>query len=818
MSSHERGGAADALGAKFTLIAQYVLVGVFGLLPVFFIPTAAAPFIYSKIFLVVIAVFAALFLSGFALLRSGNVRLWFSWLPVTLWMMTFIALVSALLSGDIRDALVGEAFEVHTVAFLALMALAASAWTYLVDNRAAIMHLFIVLALSTFVLSFFHVLRLVFGQGFLSFGVFDGSALLSPLGSWNDLGIFFGLVIILSLVALEQLRLTTVGKTLFGLVVAVALIMLAVINFFAVWVILGLISLAVLIYGLTKDRFAAAHTEMRPAVSGVSIGISLAVLVASIVFVLGGATIGGAVSRMTGITYTEVRPSFTATVDITRNVYASEALFGIGPNRFTDAWRLHKDASINDSIFWATDFPSGFGYVPTFFVTTGILGGIMWLVFFGMYLFTGLRMLLRTTMTDRTWYFIGTASFVGGFYIWCMTVVYVPGAVLLLTAALCTGLVAASSHVLMPQRVRELATRGNRRMAFVFVVGFLVLILGSVFTLYTVGRHYVGVYTFNQGLVAMVSGGSLEQVEQKAVAAFEFSRDDLFARRLAEYQVARMEALMGVPEPTEEQRQQFSNAFSTGINAAQVAVNADKTDPRNWNVLANMYAALVPAKVEGSYDRAREALDKAREFDPHNPLRVLSLGQLAFAADRKDEARPFTEESLAMKRNYSDAIFFLAQLDVDAGNIAGAIDAARAITILEPQNPLRFFQLGLLQFSDRRYADAAANLEQALALDAQYANARYYLALTYSELNRAGDARAELNTLLETNSDNALVTELLGKLDRGERLVNTVDTAAQAVPEEPQVSEENGSVTTDEDTDTPLVTPVNTPSEGAPVE
>ncbi len=399
-----------------------------------------------------------------------------------------------------------------------------------------------------------------------------------------------------------------------------------------------------------------------------------------------------------------------------------------------------------------------------------------------------------------------------------MTVVYVPGVVLLLTAALCTGLVAASSSVLIPQRVREIATRGNRRMAFVLVIGFLGLVLGSIFVLYTVGRHYVGVYTFNQGLVAMVSGNSLDRVEQKAVAAFEFSRDDLFARRLAEYQVARMEALMGVSEPTEEQRQQFTNAFSTGVNAAQVAVNADGTDPRNWNVLANVYAALVPAKIEGSYDRAREALDKAREFDPHNPLRVLSLGQLAFAADRKDEARPFVDEALAMKRNYSDAIFFLAQLDLDEGNIGSAIEAARAITILEPENPLRFFQLGLLQFSDRRYADAATNLEKAIALNRQYANARYYLALTYSEQNRAGDARTELNTLLETNPGNELVIELLARLDRGERLVSNADAPSQAVPEEPQVSEENGSVTTDQNTDTPLVTPVNTPTEGESAE
>lgn len=805
--------ASDPLAIRLTSIAQYILVVVFGLLPIFFIPSIVAPFGYSKVLFVIVGVFLAIILYSFALLRTGLVRIQFSWAPVLLWIIALVALVSAFLSGDLRDALIGETFEVHAALFVALLALTASAWMMLGTSRAAIMRLFMLLAGSTIVLSLFHIVRLIFGPGILSFGLFGGDAALSPFGGWNDLAIFFGLAIMLALVALEQLRLTRLGQALFGLVVLAALVMLAVINFFAVWIVLGLVSLAVLVYGLTKDRFSRRMAlGAPPAISVVSICISLAVLIVSVVFVLGGAAVGNSMTRITGISYLEVRPSFGATAEIAKHAYESDALFGAGPNRFGDLWRRFKDPSISESVFWNTDFVAGFGYVPTFFATTGILGGLAWVAFFVLFVIAGLRMLLYSTVGDNLWYFIGTTSFVGGLYIWGMSLIYVPGPALLLTAALCTGLAAAAAHALSGAAPRELDTYRDRRTGFVLVVVFLALIIGSVSALYFTGRHYAGVYTFNASIPLIAEGAPIDEIEAQTVNAYMFSNDDLYARRLAEYQIARMQSLLGVPEPTEEQRTQFNTALQSGINAAQVAVTGDDSDPRNHSVLGRVYATLVPARVEGAYEKAAESFNKAKDLDPHNPLHLLTLADLSAAAGRADEARTYANNAIALKKNYSDAIFFLSQLDIAAGNTEAAIAGTRAITVLEPQNPVRFFQLGVLLLSTNKPAEAVSALERAVALDGNYANARFYLALSYDAVGQKNKAREQLEAVLATNAGNELILNLLGRLDKGESLVQFAEPNT-SIPEPAGVNTQAGAVTASSTPDTPLISTVNTPNE-----
>lgn len=807
--SQNRHTKDDALAARLFSAAQHTLVAVFGLLPVFFIPLPAAPFGYSKVLFVLVGVCLALILYGAAVLRSGTFRASFSWSPVLLWLVAFVAVVSGLLSGDFRDTFIGDAFSGQSALFVALLALAASAWMLVGAGRGAVMRLFLALSASTLILALFHVARLVLGADALTLGVFGGDATLSPLGGWNDLAIFFGLAIILSLVALEQLALTRIGQALFVGVVLAAILMLAVVNFFAVWVVLALVSLAILVYALTKGRFSGERNDEK-STSVTSVGVSLLVLIASVVFIVGGSAAGTLVSSVSSISYLEVRPSVGATAEIARSVYQESALFGTGPNRFADAWRLHKDPEINQSIFWNTDFLAGFGYIPTFFVTMGLIGTGVWLLFLITFFFSGMRMLLRPETFDRTWYFIGTVSFVGGLYLWAMAVVYVPGPVLLLLAALCTGLAAAASAALGRGHVYELGGTGGKRTGFALVAVFLVLVVGSVSALYAASRDYAGVYTFNRSLVHLAEGASIEEIEAQTVAAYALSQNDAYARHLAEYQIMRMEQLLTVPEPTDADRETFTAALNTGINAAQVAVATDGTNPHNWRTLGRIYAALVPAGIEGAHERAREAVDRATSYDPQNPTHALSRAQIAYAAGDETAARAQVEEALSLKANYTDAIFFLSQIDIAAGNTAAAIESVRAVTVLESQNPVRFFQLGVLQLSTNAYAEAATSLERAVGIDGGYANARYYLALAYDALGREDEARDQLAIVLRTNPDNELVLAQLGKLERGEALL---DVNPGTVEERPDATAADGTVTTSVPPDTPLVSPVNTPAD-----
>lgn len=802
----------DHIVTSFRSYAQNILVIIFGLLPLFFVPVVTAPYDYTKFSIVVAGIFVALVLYSLSVLRSGTITLGVSYPLIALWVVALTAFLSSLLSGDFRDSLVGDFFSIHSTVFIATIALIPTVWIAIRATKAAVMRMYILLAVSTLILVAFHVLRIIIGPEFLSFGIF-GSNTSSPVGSWNDLALFLGLTVILSLIALEQLSLTKVGQGLFVLVILASLSMLGVINFFTVWVVLGVTSLVMVVYGLRKGAFERGQLPLVEArtTNKVSLIIGLIVFAISALFVIGGATLGGVIAQKTGVSYVEVRPSLEATADIARSVYRENAFLGIGANRFTDAWRMYKDSAINLTPFWGTDFNAGNGYVTTAFVTTGVLGGLAWVAFLLLFLITGTRKLLTAPSGDRMWFFIGVSSFVSAVYIWGMTVVYVPGVVVLLLGALCTGVSLSAMGVIGNSESKTIAVGTNRRAGFALTLVVITIIIGSVSILYTAGRHYSSVYAFNESLLAMREGKAIDELERQVESAYQLSGSDVFARRIAEYQLARMNSLITLQSPTEEDQRQFQNASILGINAAQQAMRIDRSEPANWSVLGGIYGALASVGVAGAKEKAVEAFTEYKNLSPKSPLPYLELAIVEGRANNFDLARSYTEEAIAQKADFTEAFFFLSQLEIATGNVDGAIRGAQAIVSLEPQNPVRYYQLGVLLGIKKDLQGAVAAFERAVALDGNYSNARYLLALAYDELGRSAEARGELQAVLNLNPGNAEVENLIQVIDSEGSLKRLRTESTKIIPETAPVVEENGTVSTVNDVgDSPLVAPVNT--------
>lgn len=814
----------DVLALKLRGIAHGILTIVFGLLPLIFVPLPTLGLEHTKVLAVVATLAIALIFFSLAILRSGIIS---GSLPVpfiAFWVVVVVAGISAVFSGDLTDGLIGDTLGIHTTAFLLVLALTMTIWIFVGIKKESIIQLFMLFLGSTLVLVLFHVLRLIFGPAFLSFGVF-GNPVTTPIGGWNDLALFLGLTVLIALVTFEQLPLTKWSRVIFGVVVMAALAMLAVINFFFVWLVLGVVSLILVVYSLGKNRFSDRTLFAKRDQSVSAFAVPAGVCIIAFLFVLGGPMFGGFINNMTGISYIEVRPSFSAMIDITRGAYQENAFLGTGTNRFADAWRMYKDRTINETAFWNTDFESGSGYIPTFFVTTGVIGGLAWLAFLGLFLWSGIRILLRSSESDRVWYFIATVSFTGALFIWGMSIVYVPGAVILLLGALCTGLTLVAGNALNPGRAKIISLAVNRRSGFILTLAVMAIIMGSVAVMYAAGRHYASVYTFLRSIEVAQPGTNLEAIETLVAQADELSPNDLYARRIAEYQIARINVLLGMTEPTEAERQQFQAAIGNGVAAARLATGRDATDPSNWAVLGSLYTILVGALPEAEagqlYELGKQALEEARALDPHNPLRLLALADLELRRGNIEAARGYVGEAIALKSNYSDALFMLSQINVLTGDVESAIAATEAMIGIEPQNASRYYQLGILHSAQGNYALAATAFERAVQLDTNFSNARYFLALAYNELNRPEDVRQQLEQVLALNPGNALVTELLAELSANGRLDITTEPQrgeTQPIQEQEAVSQNLDDVTTTENPDTPLVTPINTPAstEGAP--
>ncbi|MFT5849846.1 MAG: tetratricopeptide (TPR) repeat protein, partial [Patiriisocius sp.] len=273
--------------------------------------------------------------------------------------------------------------------------------------------------------------------------------------------------------------------------------------------------------------------------------------------------------------------------------------------------------------------------------------------------------------------------------------------------------------------------------------------------------------------------------------------------------LAKMNSLLGLAEPTTEQQQAFQSAAANGVNAAQLAVDTDPTNPLNHSTLGSVYSLLAAAGVEGAGDRAKEAFAAARSFDPTNPSYSLLEAQLSSRVGDLEGARTSAIAAVQLKQNYTDALFFLTQLDIASGNVADAITTTRAIISLEPNNPARYYQLGVLESSAENLEGAIAAFSRAVVLDPNYANARYFLGLALIQDGQTDAALEQMKVVLTLNPENTDIAGLVAQLESGETF-DAPQTATETIAEPEAVSGDDESVTTTGASDTPLVSTVNT--------
>lgn len=805
----------DSLCNSMTALAQGILALVFGLLPIFFIPGVYTSLGFTKVYFLTLGVFGAIIFLSLSILRSGNIRVVVPPALAFYWLFTLVAIASSLLSGDVQDSLYGNSMEVHTASFLVLLGLIMTSAMSFSGSKSAVTRLFIALGAGALVLQVFHISRLVLGSDFLSFGMFTNQTS-SPLGGFNDLAIFSGLVILVTLVSFQHLALNIWKKSAMVFMVLSSLVLLAVINFYTVWLIVGFLSLLMFLYLMSKDTWLNSTDEETAPVSKLVLSMVGIVCLLSAAFVISGDYLGGVVSRAVDVNYLEVRPSVTATLDITKSTLSENALLGAGPNRFEDSWRMYKNPMINTTVFWNSNFTAGSGYIPTLFANTGLAGGSLLIVFLLSFLYLGYRTQFLTKVKDNGWYFVGTISFISATYLWLMAVLYVPGVTILALAALMTGISFAVYLSVMTEVGVSVNVTESKQYGLLLIASVLVVLITSTIAVINVSGHFNANVTYANTVRDFQNGGSISAADQGLIASQELNDQDLFVSERAQLRLVELNNLSNVPTADFDQ-QKYSTVLSEGIQLAELAINLDPTSPANYILLSNFYGLLDPNEFEGLRERTESLFAEARKFDPTNPIYLVLKAQYLARIGDIEGARADLTEAVRMKSDYTDALFLLSQLDIQAGNTESAIVVTRAIISIEPTNPTRYFQLGILLATTNNFPAAINAFETAVSLDNNYANARYFLALTYLDTNRADDALVQLKIVEENNKDNTVVRELISQVESGD-YVKAQASAALPVTEGGVVSQEGDVTTASEVPDTNLVTPINNSSTNKPQE
>ena len=797
---------ADPMSRALRTAATLIYVVTAGLMPLVFVPLAAAPFGFSKTLFVLAGTLLALIALAFVTLRSGTLRTVFPWALGAYWAGVLIVLAAALLSGDVADGVVGFTLGTQTVAFLVVLGLIMTVGGALVRSSIRILQFLGLFAGVAAIVQVFHIARLFFGPEFLSFGVFS-SATSSPLGSLNDLAVFSGLTIVLALITILQLPIARTGRAVIAGLALLSLVPLMVVNLLVVWLMLGIFSLVLIIYLIARDSWLRERRDAAP--DSLALATVAVVGVVAAVFVMFGGQLGSAVAGLTGVEYVEVRPSNTATLNIAADIYRSDAFLGIGPNRFADAWRLHKDPAINSTVFWNTDFSAGSSFLSTYATTNGAAAVLAFGIFLIGLCVVAYRALVRTKESDPQWYFIATAGAAGTLFLWLMAAIYVPGPTILRLAAVVTGMLFAAYGTLVPNACISWEWFKDRRNAFIVIGGAVLIVLGSATGLAELGRQYAGVYAYSAALTSPAADeADLAAIDAQLAAASSWIRADEVLVRRAEIRVSEINRILGVPEPTETDQQEFQQATVEGLRFAESAIRIDPTNPYPHLLQGNLYGQLALAGIEGASSRMQASFSRAQDLDPQNPKYALREAQLLAQQGEFAAARQPLETAIDLKRNYTPALFLLSQLEIQAGNTDEAIEATRAVITMEPNNPTRYFQLGLLLSADGQTDSAIDAYEAAIArARGEYANARYLLALAFVESDRPEAALEQLRIVQESNADNAELARLIDQIEAGEDPDFATSSITTPLPE-PTIDATPGQGAGSGVPDSDLLTPV----------
>lgn len=749
---------------SFDTAGVWVLSLSLALAAIAFIPSASVPFIATKTTLLALLGLVALALFILGRLTRGSIIVPPLALVGALWLVPLAYGLSTLFSGtSFSAAFYGSQLEPDTFGFMLLVAALGTLAALMLRRSGQYLMFFRVLMAGLAIALVVQVLFVIIGQF---------STVVSPatsiVGSLSDLGMLSGLGLVLSLMAMRFLPLASRTRLALYIGGVVALVVVALLNSALIWTLVALAALGLFIEAILRRRGTAgddmdlAGIETLPAEEPVAaeagsqpLALSLVVLAVALFFIVGGSTLGPALTNSLHASTLDVRPSWQATFQVGKAVYGHSAFFGSGPDSFATAWTQYRDRSINDTLFWNLGFSSGIGFIPTSFVTTGVVGVIAWLGFLGLFLFFGLRSLLMRAPEDSFIRFVSVASFVGAAYVLLLAIFAVPGPVVLAAGFLFAGAFASTLRYGAKSHELGIAFSRSPRIGFVIVFFLTLLLLATVLAAYVVTERYFGTVAYLQAGNA-ATAGNLDAAEADISRAILFSPTDDAYRLAASIAVARMNQVAGdTTLSADAARTAFQSALSSAVANALAATQRAPGNAQNWAALGSVYATVVPLKIDGAYDNAKSAYDKAVALAPTDPTLQYAEAQLAIENQDAPGAEKALQAAINLKPDYTQAIFLLSQLEVQEGKAKEALQAAEAAAYFAPTDPSVLFQVGILRSATGDQDGAIAALSAAVQAAPQYANAHFFLAVAYAAKAQYQQALTELQAVAALSPDNA---------------------------------------------------------------
>lgn len=664
------------LSKIFDKISFWSLFSIITLMPIFFLPFTKVPVESAKGFLLVIGLVITVIFWTIARFIDGKIILPKSWIILSFLSTVFIFLISALFSGSKNLSFFGIMFDIGTFYFILSVFLLMFFSAVLLKDQKRFIITLLGFILSSFILFIFQVFHLIFPKTLSLQILFNKTDNL--LGSWNTFGIFAGLFIILSLVFLEFFKINKLQKIFISIFLLVSLFFVLLVNIPVIWCLVGVFSLFIFIYkvsisglivsGISQKRFPA---------------IPFIIVVASLLFFIGGNLIGSFLPNKFGISNIEVRPSFISTMSVAKSVLTKDPILGAGPNRFSEMWDLYKPQVINNTLYWNSGFDSGSGFFPTILVNTGILGALSVLTFLAFFLFAGFNILFislkKNGLNSSLFLF-----FILTFYLLVSAFLYSVGFTLLVLIFVFLGIFIGIYCANKSKGEISFSFLEDPRKSFLFIILLITIILITIFFGFKYVQKFSSIFYFQNTMNAK----SVELAEKNINKAIALHPNDLYLRTYAQVYLLKFNSLLSnkTEQSFDANKPILQSSLDQAINGAKAATNYGKNNYLNFRLLGIIYEKIIPFGIEGAYDKALEAYKKASSLSPLNPSLKIDLARLAFLNKNILEAKNYAKDALILKNDSVDALIMISQIAKNEGDIKTASMYAQYAVSIAPND------------------------------------------------------------------------------------------------------------------------------------
>lgn len=665
-------------------ISYWAFFVVVSLLPIFVIPFVNIPIETSKTMLLVLGIAISLITWAGARFSDGKIVLPKSKLILLSFGIALATLLAAIFSSSFKMSSFGIIFDIGSFWFSFFLALTLLTTSLVINSFNKAKLLLKGLLLSSLVLFVFQITRF-FIPNTLSLGILEGN-IGNLLGSWNSFGVFAGILSIISLFILEFLNIDKRKKVALTILLILSLFLVASVNFDLVWRLIGIFALIIFVYKISLYSFKNQENKVNKKFPSMSFGI----IILSLLFFISGQFIGTYLPNTFKLFNVEVNPSLNTTFTVAKNVYKNDPFFGIGPNKFADAWSLYKPSIINNSQFWNTPFSVGFGLIPTMMITSGALGALLWLVFLITVLIYGSLNVFKVIKAKYDVTLI--LYYLVALYLFIVSILYSPGLVLLVFAFIFLGIF-IGIYANQTNNYFTINFLEDPRKSFFSILTLVLIMIATAGFTFKYMEKLVSVYYYGKALDAT----EIESAEKYIRKALLLNQNDLYLRTYSQVYLSKLSSLLSSKEElADNQKVLLQASVDEAVNGAVLATKYNKDNYLNFEILGFVYKNAASIGIKDASAKAIESYTEASRLNPLNPLMKLEIARTHFIDKNIKEARAYALESIALKPDFAQGLIFLAEIEKGEGNINSAISYAEtALKYFPNDNNLADYVKGL---------------------------------------------------------------------------------------------------------------------------